>query len=89
MRFMTLIVICVAGAGLVATPAIHDAIVAANAYYSLGMRHGLVPDAVPPFTKHDWAMFPIFLVGLATLGSGVVLAIKELLRPAGAEPLEA
>ncbi len=90
MRFATIIVICVVvGSGLVATPAIHDAIVAANAYYALGMRHGQVPDAVPAYTQHDWAMFPIFLVGLATLGIGVLLAIRELARPVPARSIEA
>ncbi len=89
MRFVTIIVICLVGSGLVATPVIHDAIVAANAYYALGMRHGQVPDAVPAYTKHDWAMFPVFLVGLATLGVGVLSAIRELARPALARSIEA
>ena len=70
--------ICIAGAGLVAIPAILEGSVAANAYYALGMRHGVLPEAVPQYPKNQWVILPTFIAGLLTLGSGLILAIREL-----------
>ncbi len=83
MRFGLIMTICIAGAGLVALPGILEGSIAANAYYSLGMRQGIAADAVPLYTKTEWIILPTFIAGLITLSCGLLLAIRELLqRPA-------
>ncbi len=79
MRYALLISICLAGAGLIALPMIHESIVAANAYYALGMRHGQVPESVPAYTRAEWAHVPTFAIGCLTLIIGMSLVAHELL----------